>query len=158
MNDNENVVTSSVEDNAADYIEQIQALRANTVSKDDYEKLKNENRKLISSLAKGEAAATPEPEKADLNTLRKKVFDNPSQSNLEYIRNALNLRNAVLEQEGYDCFAPHGQKTVATTEDIESANRVAATLQECIDYAQGDSRLFTNELQRRTVDVMIPRR
>lgn len=146
-----------VETNENDYIEEIQNLRANTVSKEDYEKLRLENKKLISSLARGETTVQPVEEKPDLNTLRKKVFE-PDQSNLEYIQNALNLRNAVLEQEGYDCFVPRGHKTVATTEDVAAAENVARVLQEVIDYADGDSQLFTNELQRRTIDVMIPRR
>ena len=48
-------------------------------------------------------------------------------------------------------------KIVPTTEDIECANRVAEVVKECIEYADGDSQLFTNELNRRTVDVALPR-
>lgn len=147
-----------VETNENDYIEEIQNLRANTVSKEDYEKLRLENKRLISSLARGETTVQPVEEKPDLNTLRKKVFDNPHQSNLEYIQNALNLRNAVLEQEGYDCFAPHSTQTPVDKDDEKTAAKVAQVMQEAIDYAEGDSQLFTNELQRRTIDVSIPRR
>ena len=46
--------SAPVEDNAADYISEIQNLRANSVSRDDYNKLREENKRLISSLAKGE--------------------------------------------------------------------------------------------------------
>ena len=44
----ENVVT--VEDNTNDYIAQIKNLKENSVSKDDYNKLKADNKKLIDAL------------------------------------------------------------------------------------------------------------
>ena len=50
-NENENVVT--VEDNTSDYIAQIKNLKENSVSKDDYNKLKADNKKLIDALANG---------------------------------------------------------------------------------------------------------
>ena len=141
-----------VEDNAADYISEIQNLRANSVSRDDYNKLREENKRLISSLAKGETIDKPAP-KPDINELRKRVFDNEHQSNLEYWGAVLELRDAVIDSGAPDPFLPQGHKVVPTTEDFECANRVAAVVKECIDYADGDSQLFTNELMRRTVEV-----
>ena len=44
----ENVI---VEDNTNDYIEQIKKLKESSVSKDDYNKLKADNKKLIDALA-----------------------------------------------------------------------------------------------------------
>ena len=49
-NENENVV---VEDNTNDYIAQIKNLKENSVSKDDYNKLRLDNRRLIDALANG---------------------------------------------------------------------------------------------------------
>ena len=42
-----------------------------------------------------------------------------------------------------------------TDDDIKTAEKVANVLQECVDYAEGDSAVFTNELQRRLVDVKV---
>ena len=144
--------SAPVEDNSADYISEIQNLRANSVSRDDYNRLREENKRLISSLAKGETITQPAP-KSDINELRKRVFDNEHQSNLEYWGAVLELRDAVIDSGAPDPFLPQGHKVVPTTEDIECANRVAAVVKECIDYADGDSQLFTNELMRRTVEV-----
>lgn len=144
--------SASVEDNAADYISEIQNLRANSVPRDDYNKLREENKRLISSLAKGETITQPAP-KPDINELRKRVFDNEHQSNLEYWGAVLELRDAVIDSGAPDPFLPQGHKVVPTNEDFECANRVAAVVKECIDYADGDSQLFTNELMRRTVEV-----
>ena len=52
-----------------------------------------------------------------------------------------------------DPFLPIGKQIMPTNEDIEAANRVAEVFQSCVDYAEGDSAVFTNELQRRTIDI-----
>ena len=45
-----------------------------------------------------------------------------------------------------------------TEEDIKCAEKVADVFQQCIDYAKGDPTVFTNELQRRTLNSMPNRR
>lgn len=154
----ENTTQNAVEDNTPDYIGEIQKLRDSTVSKEDYERLREENKRLISSLANGESIGVEPEAKPDINELRKKVFENEHQSNLEYWENALNLRQALIDSGENDPFLPYGHKIVPTTEDVECANRVAEVVKECIEYADGDSQLFTNELNRRTVDVSLPRK
>lgn len=148
----ETIQNQEIEDNKQDYIAEIQNLRETTVPKDEYNRLREENKRLISSLAKGETIKQPAP-KPDINELRKRVFDNEHQSNLEYWGAVLELRDAVIDSGAPDPFLPQGHKVVPTTEDIECANRVATVVKECIDYADGDSQLFTNELMRRTVEV-----
>ena len=56
-----------------------------------------------------------------------------------------------------DPFLPVGKRIVPEQSDIEAANRVAEHLRECIEIANGDSAVFTNELQRRMIDTL-PRR
>lgn len=148
----ETIQNQEIEDNKQDYIAEIQNLRETTVPKDEYNRLREENKRLISSLAKGETITQPAP-KPDINELRKRVFDNEHQSNLEYWGAVLELRDAVIDSGAPDPFLPQGHKVVPTSEDFECANRVAAVVKECIDYADGDSQLFTNELMRRTVEV-----
>lgn len=148
----ETIQTQEIEDNKQDYITEIQNLRETTVPKDEYNRLREENKRLISSLAKGETI-TQHKAKPDINELRKRVFDNEHQSNLEYWGAVLELRDAVIDSGAPDPFLPQGHKVVPTNEDFECANRVAAVVKECIDYADGDSQLFTNELMRRTVEV-----
>lgn len=148
----ETIQNQEIEDNKQDYIAEIQNLRETTVPKDEYNRLREENKRLISSLAKGETITQPKA-KPDINELRKRVFDNEHQSNLEYWGAVLELRDAVIDSGAPDPFLPQGHKVVPTTEDIECANRVATVVKECIDYADGDSQLFTNELMRRTVEV-----
>ena len=156
----ENVVT--VEDNTNDYIDQIKKLKENSVSKDDYNKLKADNKKLIDALANGTQMDVVESKVSavdKINELRTKLFSKGNNlSNLEYCDTAVKLRDALIENGERDPFLPFGHEVVATESDYESANRVATVLKECIDYADGDSDIFTNELQRRTVDVVIPKK
>ena len=158
--ENVNVV---VEDNTNDYIEQIKNLKENSVSKDDYNKLKADNKKLIDALASGtqvEGVVEPKVSAVDkINELRTKLFSKGNNlSNLEYCDTALKLRDALIENGERDSFLPFGHNVIATDSDIETANRVANVMRECIDYADGDSDIFTNELQRRTIDVVIPKK
>ena len=90
----------------------------------------------------------------NINNLRKKLFSKGSNlNNLEYCDTALKLRDALIENGERDPFLPFGHNVVTTDSDNETANRVSTILKECIDYADGDSQLFTNELMRRTVEV-----
>ena len=157
----ENVVT--VEDNTNDYIDQIKKLKESSVSKDDYNKLKADNKKLIDALASGtqiEGKVEPKIDAVEnINNLRKKLFSKGSNlDNLEYCKTAVELRDALIEKGERDPFLPFGHEVVATDSDYESAERVANVMKECIDYADGDPDIFTNELQRRTVDVVIPKK
>ena len=157
--ENVNVV---VEDNTKDYISEIQRLKETSVSRDDYDKLKADNKKLIEALANGTQMDVVEPKTSaveKINECRNKLFAKENNlNNLEYCKTAVELREALIENGDRDPFLPYGHNVLATESDIESANRVATILKECIDYAEGDSNIFTNELQRRTVDVVIPKK
>ena len=162
MNNNEEKITITSEEtntqlngNETDYIAEIQKLKANTVSIDDYNRLKADNKKLINALATGEGVATaaPEPEK-NINDLRNKLLKEGSNlNNLEFVQTAVDLREALIAQGQRDPFLPYGEGVLPTAEDVECANRVASVFKECIDYADGDPDIFTSELQRRTVDA-----
>ena len=159
-NENENVV---VEDNTNDYIEQIKKLKESSVSKDDYNKLKADNKKLIDAVANGtqvEGVVEPKVSAVEkINELRSKLFSKENGlNNLEYCKAAVELRDALIENGERDPFLPFGHEVIATDSDHETANRVATVMKECIDYADGDSGIFTNELQRRTVDISIPKK
>ena len=159
----ENVNVVTVEDSTNDYIEQIKKLKENSVSKDDYDKLRLDNKRLIDALANGtqiEGVVEPKVSAVEnINNLREKLFSKGNNlSNLEYCDTALKLRDALIKNGERDSFLPFGHNVIATDSDIETANRVANVMRECIDYADGDSDIFTNELQRRTIDVVIPKK
>lgn len=143
----------NVDTDANNYIEAIKEMKKNSVAKEQYDKLLAENKQLLDAMINGvELPATPvEKPKVDVNELRKKLFSPDSDlSNIEYAKCAVELRDALIEQEGYDCFAPSGTNYQMTPEDITGPQKLADALKSAIEYADGDSALFTQELMRVT--------
>lgn len=138
-------------DDSVDYIEAIKEMKQNTVDKNTYLKLKEENKKLLQSLVNGEQQEIEKEEPVDIDQLRNDIFNKES-TNLEYITNVLKLRDELIKRGERDPFLPYGKNILPTDEDIATANRVAKALQECVDYADGNSDIFTSELQRITID------
>ena len=153
--------TTTVEEmNNEQYIAAIEELKASTVSRDAYNKLRTENKQLLDALVSGQQLPqTQTEEKPSIEDLRKKLFatDGNDLSNLEYVETALSLRNSLIEAGERDPFLPYGDKVDITSEQIDAANKVANALQEMVDFAEGDSGVFTAEYQRRVKDVAIPR-
>jgi hypothetical protein len=144
-----------VEDSTQDYIAAIKELKQNSVNREEYDKLKAENKKLLDSIVNGtEVAQQPTVEKKSVEELRESYLKE-DQTNLEFITNTLKLREALIAEGKPDPFLPVGEQILPTDDDIAKAQHVAEVLQECVDYANGDSAVFTNELQRRLVDVKI---
>ena len=156
-------VTGTVEDNTQDYLAAIKELKQNSVDRSEYDKLRAENKKLIDAVVNGQSGQE-EPvftkhSKEQIDDLRNELFNSPRElNNLEYITKALELREALMENGKPDPFLPFGKQISPTRDDLEGAEKVAQVYKECIDYAEGDSEVFTNELMRRTRDVKLPRK
>ena len=149
-----NVTGEKVEDMTPDYLAAINELKQNSVNREDYNKLKAENKKLLDSIVNGTPVEVQSPQRKSIEELRA-AYLKEDQTNLEYISNALKLREALISEGKPDPFLPVGEQILPTDEDVAAANKVASVLQECVDYAEGDSAVFTNELQRRLIDVKI---
>lgn len=159
MENQENLVPNEEASMETDYVEAIKNLKQNSVSKADYDALRLENKKLLQAVVNGQTVEVePEEPEVDLAQLRKNVFDNPNQTNLEYVTNVLKLRDAVLEKEGYDVFVPQSSQYSPTQDDIARAQRVAEQLKEMVDVSDGNPNVFLNEYQRRVKDDMPIRR
>lgn len=141
----------NVGDNTANYIEAIKEMKANSVSKEAYVKLQQENKQLLNSLVNGQSIEVEKEEPVDIDGLRQKLFSakKHDMTNLEYVSNALKLREALMERGEMDPFVPSGKKIHPTDDDFKKADKVATVLQECVDYADGDAMVFTDELKRR---------
>ena len=149
----ENGTGQDVVDNT-DYIAAIKELKQNSVDRSKYEALRAENKKLLDSIVNGTPVEVKVEDKKSIEELRA-AYLKEDQSNLEYITNTLKLREAIIAEGKPDPFLPIGEQIMPTDDDIKTAEKVANVLQECVDYAEGDSAVFTNELQRRLVDVKV---
>ena len=156
-------VTGTVEDNTQDYLAAIKELKENSVNRSEYEKLRAENKKLIDAVVNArpgqEEQVLVKHSKEQIDDLRNDLFNSPRElNNLEFITKTMELREALMENGEPDPFLPVGKQISPTRDDIEGAEKVAQVYKECIDYAEGDSEVFTNELMRRTRDVKLPRK
>lgn len=153
-----NTTTSTVEEmNNEQYIAAIEELKANTVSRDSYNKLRNENKQLLDALVSGQEIPTPTTPKPSIQELRNKMFGEQELSNIEYWKTAVELRDALIEAGERDPWLPVGDKVAITGELIESKQRQAEAFKEMIEFADGDNGIFTAEYQRRVKDPVIPR-
>ena len=144
------VTGNEVEGTTEDYLEAIKTLKQNSVDRSEYDKLKAENKKLIDAVVNGQPAdVEPEAKHRDAQEIRDELF-NHEHNNLDYVKLALELRETLIAEGQPDPFLPMGSQISPTTEDVEKAEKVAQVYQECIDYAEGDSKLFTQELMRHT--------
>lgn len=156
-------VTGTVEDNTQDYLAAIKELKENSVDRSKYDELRAENKRLIDAVVNGQPGQEEQVEskhsKEEIDDLRNDLFNSPRElNNLEYITKAMELRDALIENGEPDPFLPVGKQISPTRDDIEGAEKVAQVYRECIEYADGDSEVFTNELMRRTRDVKLPRK
>ena len=134
----------------------LKELRENSVSKEDYAKLEEENKQLVAQIINGEGGGNgqPTPEQVDIKQLREELYGpkGADLSNLDFWKKTLQLRQAVIEQEGYDPFLPHGAKIKPNEQDVERAEAVAKTVEKCIEEANGNSEVFTALLQAETAN------
>lgn len=153
VNENENLVEEEF-----DPIKEINEIKKNSVPKDEYDKLKEEHNKTLKAIINGDVEGLNLPQ-VDNNSTSDNLeiikacrhdLANKELNNLDYVSTALKLRKAVIDEYGEDKdpFLPTGHNVVIDKTDVETANRVADTLQELVDKANGDSLYFTNELAR----------
>lgn len=160
MADEEKKEEQKTETSAEEYIKALNELKENTVSKAEYERLAADNKMLIQALKTQSPQKKEDPpkEKIDLSKEANNIIDNgDNMSNLEYCEHAVKFRDACIEQGKKDPFLPTGSAVEITEEMRQKADKFSTIVKECIEYANGDDKVFTNELQRRTEDVTILR-
>lgn len=151
---NPNVQNSEL-NSPTDYIEAIKKLKENTVDKTMYDAKVAENKELLEALVQGKTIQVEEKPPVDINALRNELYGNDgvNLSNLDFIKKTLELRKAIIDEGGTDPFLPYGQKITPEQSDIDAAERVAEALESCVEYADEDSAIFTQELQRIMIDT-----
>ena len=150
-NENTTTTTTTVENTTDTYLAEIERLKDTTVSKEDYNKLVEENKKLIGTLARNEKRETEaaKPAGPTLKELNAALCADVELSNLDYAKLSLAQRKAAIAAGKNDPYLPYGHNIKPTPDDIRKADLVAQTLQECIDEANGSSNAFTARLQDR---------
>ena len=121
--------------------------------------MQDENKQLLDALVSGKQIELPKEKenKPTIQDLRNKLFNADNElSNLDYVKTSLELRTALMDAGERDPFLPVGDQVTLTADHYDKASQVAELLQDCVDFADGDSGIFTAEYQRRVKDASIP--
>lgn len=130
-----------------DAVAEIQKLKENMVSKEDYEKLKRENGKLMKTLISG--GQVKDESKKTAEEMRKTLYVNGERlTNLEFVSNLLDLRDAEIASGKQDIFVANGKDYTPTQNDFAEAENVANVLRKCVDDANGDPATFNDMVRR----------
>ncbi len=141
-----------------DPIEALREIKKNSVPRSEYDRVVAERNRIFAAYANGEREEKPtENTPVDVDALRHDILSGEL-SNLEYAEKVLTLRNELIAQGQRDPFLPYGKDVYPTMEDESEAQAVADALEDCIEAANGDSAIFTNELQRIMVNTAPQRR
>lgn len=158
----EEIMTAEVEiDETQKYIDTINQMKANSVSRSEYDKIRDENKKLLEAIVQGnnvETSSTEEAAKPSIQELRNKAYGKGAEdlTDLEYVSTVLDLRDALLEEEGVDHMIPAGKKYSPDLNDQHCAQKAYEALRHCVDVADGDNEVFIQEITRITVDNGLP--
>ena len=149
-----------------EYLEAVNELKANSVSKADYEQLLEEKKKLTRQVLNSSPATDEEPVARTREELEKEnrylrnelyLTDAPELTNLEYVEKTLKLRDNILELGGEDPFLPNGDYTV-TEDDRVKATRTAEGLKAMVEEAEGNPTKFRMLYEERVRDIKLPPR
>lgn len=104
-----------------DPVQAINELKQNSVSKEAYNKVVEEKNKYLKALIDGnQIAEAQSKEPVDVDALRADLFGKDL-SNLDFAKKSLELRDAIIDEEGVDIFVGTGSKLTPTQEDYEAA-------------------------------------
>lgn len=151
----ENKVTETIEENV-DYIQALANLKASTVSKDQYAKLKEENKKLLDAIVSGDNITVNSEDTLTAKELAHKL-NNFKGSDLEFVQTSLAYRDQMIEEGYNDPWIPSGHEVSPTPANYETADRIASIYRDCIEAADGNNGVFLAELQRRMTGTAMDR-
>lgn len=150
----ENEIMTEVEVNETQkYIDTINQLKASTVSKEQYDKLRDENKTLLESLVNGKSTETSsteetsKPSAKELSSILNKMSKSGT-TNLEYIATSLQYRDAYIEEFGKDPWCLTGKDSQPTTQDYIDMEEQAQGLKQLVEIADGNNEVFQREFTR----------
>lgn len=146
--------TSSESNGNENYIKALQDLKQNTVSKEDYLKLKDENKKLVDALVSGQQLDLPQEETIDQEALRKELYSEECNlTNREYWEKTMKLRKAIIDEGKPDPFLPNGINVSPTQLDFDAANQLADWVDYCLQETKDTPEVFTSLFLSKFKDV-----
>ena len=140
-----------------DYLAQIQEMKKNSVSREAYDKMRDENKRLLDAIVNGTDLKQEQTEQPKMRTPDEVYIDfvvsDKPRSNVERAKLWIEYRESCKAAGEPDPYVSNGTKVKPTAAEIESVDRTQAALEHCIEYSGGNDAIFTNELNRILVDT-----
>lgn len=132
--------------NAESVIKELADLKANMVSKEEYDKALADRNKFQQALIKGISVPAETSAPKSSTELRDEYADliKKGVNNVQGFAKALELRNALVNETGNDPFMTEALTKI----DPDFGERVAETLNEILDKSEGDPNMFNALLSR----------
>ena len=136
------------------YISAINEMRNNSVSRDKYNKLKEDNRQLLDALINGGQIEVPTAEEKKsaqelVNEFRELAGRKKGKPlDVEFSEKLIEMRDAFLEETGDDLFLPSNPTDV----DYKNAQDVEAFFRTCLEAADGNNDVYEREMSRHLVE------
>lgn len=143
-----------VEDTAQGYIQAIAEMKQNSVSRDKYNKLKEDNRQLLDALINGGRIEIPTAEeKKSVQELVNEFHELAGRKkgkplDIEFSEKFLEVRDAYIEETGEDPLLPSNPSDI----DYKNASDVEAFFRTCLEAADGNNDVFEREMSRHLVE------
>lgn len=163
MTDNENLQNPNVTEEGQgasgqqDYLDAYMELKKNSVSKEEYDRVVGENKKLFKTLTDGgQVVNKVESKKRPYAEVAKDML-NKNLNDLQYAKLFLELRDAYKEQTGDDFVSQH-QDADIVEQDTKDMELYADILKDSIERANGDLKIFKAYYDSRVAETNLPRR
>lgn len=157
----EEIMTEVEVNETQKYIDTINQLKASTVSREQYDKLRDENKTLLESLVNGKTTETSSTEETsklsarELSDMLSKMSKDGT-PNLEYIATSLQYRDAYIEEFGKDPWALTGKDSQPTQQDYIEMEAQAQSLKQLVEIADGNQEVFQREFTRVLTGTSMP--
>lgn len=140
------------EASSEEYIKTIAEL-SKRPTQEQVDKLRQENKQLIQTLATGGTLTQEQEAEAKMTSddYAKELVK--PHSNLEYVKLSLKQREKAIEEGKPDPYMPHGSNfTEGRTDDADNAQRAADFFQQLVDDSGDNPAVFNSLLQARLKD------
>ena len=124
--------------------------KKNSVPKDEYNRLWERNKELAHNYAHNTAEQVKQEDTDTIESLSKELYaeDRREMTNLECASKTLKLRQKIIDSGKTDPFLNSSSSTGYSQSEVDTAERVAAGLQNMVDEADGDPDYFNTLLEK----------
>lgn len=151
MNENDEKLTGTegkeTDPSDFDLLNEVKELKKNSVSKEEYDRVVAEKKKLMRDFVYGSGdSANVEDTSPSIQDLREKLFGGnvEQMSNRDFWENVSQLYHKRLEEDKQNIFLPKGHKTRYKREDYEMVSSMMETIDSMLEDTKDNPALFTS--------------